>query len=137
MFWSNFYSTADCFLSGERVKISESSEFHKYEDTFECATVEENICINSTGNGYFDGDFEWFRLTFDDGYEDDYRYIDLTACVDQGKWIFINYLNAKSSNTNGMPYNNDGQYLISECYDNYSCPAGQLCIGGACGNKLY
>merc|ERR1711936_110472 len=21
-----------------------------------------------------------------------------------------------------------------ECYDNYSCPAGQLCIGGACGS---
>ena len=39
--------------------------------------------------------------------------------------------------TNGMPYNNDGQYLVSECSNNYQCPAGQLCIGGACGNKLY
>ena len=84
-----FYSTADCFLSGERVKISTSSEYHKYEDTFACATVEDNICSNST---------EWFDLTFDDGYQDAYKYIDLTACVDQGKWIFINYLNAKSSN---------------------------------------
>ena len=125
-----FYSTADCFLSGERVKISTSSEYHKYEDTFACATVEDNICSNST---------EYFDLTFDDGYKDGYRYIDLTACVDKGKWIFINYLNAKCSNivTNGMPYNNDGQYLISECSNNYQCPAGQLCIGGACGNKLY
>ena len=71
-----FYSTADCFLSGERVKISTSSEYHKYEDTFACATVEDNICSNST---------EWFDLTFDDGYQDAYKYIDLTACVDQGK----------------------------------------------------
>merc|ERR1719384_795528 len=65
---------ADCFLSGERVKISTSSEYHKYEDTLECATVEDNICSNST---------EWFDLTFDDGYQDAYKYIDLTACVDQ------------------------------------------------------
>jgi len=88
---------ADCFLSGERVKISKSSEYHKYEDTFACATVEDNICSNST---------EWFDLTFDDGYQDAYKYIDLTACVDQ----------------------------VSECSNNYQCPAGQLCIGGACGS---
>ena len=79
-----FYSTADCFLSGERVKISESSEFHKW-DTHECATVEENICSNVTFEGTYSTHPEWFHLTFDDGYEESYRYIDLTACVDQGK----------------------------------------------------
>ena len=79
-----FYSTADCFLSGERVKISESSEFHQW-DTHECATVEENICSNVTFEGTYSTHPEWFHLTFDDGYEESYRYIDLTACVDQGK----------------------------------------------------
>ena len=79
-----FYPTADCFLSGERVKISESSEFHKW-DTHECATVEENICSNVTFEGTYSTHPEWFPLTFDDGYEESYRYIDLTACVDQGK----------------------------------------------------
>lgn len=58
-----------CFQPGEKVEIIKTSKY--YGHTSECATVQVNICSNTS---------KYFSLTFDGGYANQYRYIDLQAC---------------------------------------------------------